>query len=171
MILIQLLKHLKINDILIPQQFGFREGHSCIQQILRVTEYATLEINKNRLTQPLLLDIEITFDSVWHKALIYKMHKIRVPAQIIHIIISYLADRRMYVVVNGTSSTTKIVRPGVPQGSILSPTLYSIFTNDILTTSNTQLAVYADDTAIYASSWYPQQATKYIQHHLNQIIE
>ena len=53
----------------------------------------------------------------------------------------------------------------------LNPTLCSIFTNNITTTSNTQLAVYADETAIYASSWNPQQATKYIQHHLNQIIE
>ena len=99
------------------------------------------------------------------------MHKIQVPAQIINIIISYLADRRIYVVVNGICSTTKTVRAGVPQGSILGPTLYSIFTNDIPTTRNTQLAIYADDTAIYASSWNPQQATKYIQHHLNQITE
>ena len=60
---IQLLKHLKNNNILILQQFGFREGHSCIQQLLRVAEYATLEINKNRLTQLLLLDIEKAFDT------------------------------------------------------------------------------------------------------------
>ena len=48
-----------------------------MQQLLRVTEYTTIELNKNRYTQLTLLEIEEAFDSlsVWHDALIYKLHK------------------------------------------------------------------------------------------------
>ena len=166
---IQLIRYLKNNNIIIQQQFGFREGHSSVQQLLRVTEYATMEANKNRVTQLILLDIEKAFDSVWHKALIYKLQNIGTPSHIIKIIQSYLSNRKMMVTVNGTNSDIKAVKAGVPQGSILGPTLYNIYTNDIPTHSNTQLAVYADDTAIYASSWHPSQATKYIQRHIEQL--
>ena len=170
-ILIQLLKHLNKHNILIPQQFGFREGHSCIHQLLRVTEFAIIEHNKNRCTQLVLLDIAKAFDSVWHDALIYKMHKINTPQHITRIIRSYLSNRNMFVSVKGTNSRLKYIKAGVPQGSILGPLLYNIYTNDIPLSSRTHLAIYADDTAIYTSSWNPSQATKYLQEHLNDILE
>ena len=75
-ILIQLGKHLTQNNIIIPQQYGFREKHSCIHQVLRVAEYITMELNKNRYAQMALLDIEKAFDSVWHDALITKLRRI-----------------------------------------------------------------------------------------------
>ena len=166
----QLLTHLKQNQIIIPQQFGFREKHSCTQQLLRVTEHTIMELNKNRYTQLVLLDVEKAFDSVWHDALIYKLQKIETPEYIIRIIRSYLTNRRMYITVNGVNSLLKHIKAGVPQGSILGPTLYTIYTNDIPTSDKTNLAIYADDTAIY-TSWKPRQATKHIQEHLNTIVE
>ena len=58
-----LLTHLNEHNIIIPQQFGFREKHSCIQQLQRVTEFATIEVNKTRITQLILLDLEKAFDT------------------------------------------------------------------------------------------------------------
>ena len=62
----------------------------------------------------------------------------------------------MYVSINGTNSSTKEIRAGVPQRSILGPVLYNIYTNDIPKTNKTHLAIYADDTVIYTFSWNPQ---------------
>ena len=167
----RLLKHLNINAVIIPQQFGFREKHSCTQQLLRVMEHATIEINKNRITQLILLDIEKAFDSVWHDALIYKLRTIDTPPQLTLMIQDYLSNRRMFVSINGEKSSIKTIRAGVPQGSIIGPTLYNLYTNDIPTSQNTHLAIYADDTAIYSSSWNPRQATQYIQSYLDHVLD
>ncbi|KAK9299919.1 hypothetical protein QLX08_007222 [Tetragonisca angustula] len=163
-ILSHLHTHLRNNNIIIPQQYGFRENHSCIHQLFRVTEFAMIELNKNRTTQLILLDMEKSFDTVWHEALIHKLQKINI------VIKSYLTDRKMFVIIKGTNSTTHNVIIGVPQGSILGSTLFNIYINDIPTTNNTQLAIY-DDTTIYASFWNPRQATKYLQEYIDMISE
>lgn len=64
-------------------------------------------------------------------------------------------------------SESQSVKAGVPQGSILDPTLFNIYINDIPTTKDTQLAIYADDTA----SWNSTQASKYLQTHVNLLTE
>ena len=65
---------------------------------------------------------------------------------------SQLPVKQDLVSVNGTASTTKSVAVGVLQGFILGPLLFIIYINDIPCTQNSHLAVYADDTAIFASS-------------------
>lgn len=73
-ILERLLEHDSENNILIPQQFGFRSKHSTTQQILRITETVSLRFNKDKSTAMTLLDIEKAFDSVWHNALLSCYH-------------------------------------------------------------------------------------------------
>ena len=108
---------------------------------------------------------------IWHDALIHKLRKIDTPQQILNIIQSYLHNRQMFVTINGTKSSIKQVRAGVLRDSILGPMLYNIFTNDIPISNKTQLAIYADDTAVYSSSWSPRQATRNIQAHLDLILD
>ena len=67
------------NKIVIPNQFGFKKKHSTIQQILRITEKASLNFNENKSTGLVLLDIEKAFDSVWHDALIHKLSILKFP--------------------------------------------------------------------------------------------
>ena len=88
------------------------------------------------------------------------------PVSILNII-KTTYDRKVSVSLNGTKSSTKIVTTG----SILSPLLFIIYINDLPTSQNVHTAIYANDTAIYASSWSPNQATIYLQNHINTIIE
>ena len=111
--------------------------------------------------------MEKAFDTVWHEA--YKLNKIKTPITITNLIKSYLKGRKMFVSIKGSNSSIENVKTDVPQKSILGPTLFNIYTNDILTTDKTQLAIYADNIVIY--SWNPNQATKYLQMHINMIIE
>lgn len=77
LILNELNYHESIQKIFIPQQFGFRTGHSTDQQILRITERAAIGFNHNESTGLVLLDLEKAFDSVWHNGLLHKLMKLK----------------------------------------------------------------------------------------------
>ncbi len=116
--------------------------------ILRITEKASLNFNRHRSTGLVLLDLEKAFDSVWHDGLLHKLVKINTPCELIYLIASYLRNRKSYVMVGGKISNTYNVPAGVPQGSLLSPHLFTVFINDIPTPKDCELALYADDTAV-----------------------
>lgn len=90
----------KENQIFIKEQFGFRNQHSTVQQVLRITERASFGFNKNLTTGLVLLDLEKAFDSVWHDGLVYKLSKFKHPKYLIKIILSYLQDRKAFVTFN-----------------------------------------------------------------------
>lgn len=148
-ILNKLSDHENDHNIFIKQQFGFRRKHSTVQQILRITENASLGFNNNQSTGLALLDLEKAFDSVWHDGLVYKLIKFQYPDALISLIISYLKDRKAFVEFEKKKSQTFHIPAGVPQGSLLSPHLFNIFINDIPSNGDCQLAMYADDTALF----------------------
>lgn len=81
---------------------------------------------------------------------------------------SFLENRSCQVSINGKNSAKFDVPAGVPQGSSISPVLYNIFTSDITVPDNgTDLALYADDTAIYSSATYPEIIIRKLQQSLN----
>lgn len=149
----RLIEFIDINNILIPEQFGFRSHHSTVAQLVRLCDYATDAFNYNKYTGLMLFDIEKAFDTMWHKGLIYKMINLKFPNYIIKLIYSYLSNRTFRVIINGASSPEKPINAGVPQGSVIGPVLYILYINNIPKIPKTHLALYADDTAVYTSSW------------------
>ncbi|GBP92119.1 Probable RNA-directed DNA polymerase from transposon BS [Eumeta japonica] len=127
-------------------------AHSCPQQVLRLVEYIT-EGFKIIKTVAVFFDVAKAFDRVWHAGLVYKLHSLQVPDRLIFIIQNFLSNRYFTFRHERTHSTRRLIRAGVPQGSALSPLLYSAYTNDIpRPTSGVQLALFADDTALYYKS-------------------
>ncbi|XP_011699550.1 PREDICTED: RNA-directed DNA polymerase from mobile element jockey-like [Wasmannia auropunctata] len=163
--------HVNTNNVIINEQFGFKPQHSTVLQLLRVSEYFELEINKNRNSAMILLDIKRAFDSVWHKGLLYKLHLQQLPVYLIKIVRDYLSDRSFAVSFQGELSSYLTVAAGIPQGSRLGPLLFNAFANDIPRTTTTQLAVYADDTAVFTSSWSPTLLSHRLQSHVDTIIQ
>ena len=151
-ILSRLKTHEAINNQLMEEQFGFREKHSTLHQLARVTNDISTEFNLKRSTALVLLDIEKAFDTVWHNGLLYKLHNSKIPLYITKVLRQYLKNRTFSVKVNNTSSGKKSIASGVPQGSILGPRLFLYYLNDIPKNDKTKLALFADDTAIYAAS-------------------
>lgn len=94
------------------------------------------------------MDVEKAFDSIWHDGLIYKMNLFNFPKYILKLIRSFCLNRSFQVNVGNSFSSIKFIPAGVPQGSILSPFLYSIYTADIKRPKYTNIALYADDTAL-----------------------
>lgn len=165
---------LKLNQIvpiqnLIPNhQFGFRQKHSTVQQCHRVVNEIMKSLEEKKLCASVFLDVQQAFDKVWHKGLLYKLKK-HLPSQIYLLLKSYLQDRYFQVKTNNALSDYKTIKSGVPQGSVLGPYLYTIFTADIPTTEETIVATFADDTAIMSSHTDPVVATEKLQNHLNLI--
>lgn len=135
------------NDILINQQFGFRPGHSTTKQILRLTEEISFDFNKDLTTGMVSLDANKAFDSVWHNGLLFKLYKMKCPIHILKITQSFLNNRESFVQVKNSKSAKFKLNAGVPQGSVLSPTYFNAYLNDIPTPPGCSKALYADDTS------------------------
>ena len=103
------------------------------------------------------LDISKAFDRVWHKALLAKLPSYGFTPPLCNLISSFLSDRFISVVVDGATSSTFRVSSGVPQGSVLSPTLFLFFINDLLGSPSALIHAFADDSTLHSSSAFPSQ--------------
>lgn len=141
---------IRLNErqIIPPEQFGFRQGQSAVQQLQRISEIISKGFENKQFTVIAFLDVTKAFDKVWTEGLKYKLLRINIPQYLVAIIFSFLEDRKFLVRVNSTTSTVRNIHAGVPQGSILGPTLFNIFTHDIPTLKPTEVALFADDMAV-----------------------
>ena len=86
-----------------------------------------------------------------HRGLIHKLQAYGISGAILNIIKSFLSGRSLKVVLSGSSSKEHMINAGVPQGSVLGPTLFLIFINDLPDDIYCKLGIFADDTTLYSS--------------------
>ena len=153
-ILARLNAHMNMNRIIPHQQHGFRSGYSTITQLHNLKCHIKQSLENRLSTGLILMDIEKAFDRVWHNGLIYKLIRTNTPQYIIRIIYSFLQNRTFEVVVESKTSSQLPVKYGLPQGAVLSPTLYNVYTHDLPIPEDCKIALFADDTAFYTSSRY-----------------
>ncbi|PNF22596.1 hypothetical protein B7P43_G12673 [Cryptotermes secundus] len=144
-------KHIEERDLLNASQFGFRARHSTTLQCMRLADHVTLNFNNKMSTAAVFLDIEKAFDTTWHSGLLFKLSKLEFPNSLTKLIGSFLSKRKFRVSVEGEMSTPREMQAGVPQGSVLSPTLFNLYINDAPHTQGVHLALFADDTCLYAT--------------------
>ena len=101
------------------------------------------------------------FDRVWHTGLFQKPKSYGISGQIFGLVSSFLSNRQLQVVLDGKSSQEYPVNAGVPQGSILGPTLFLLYINDLPDDVICDIAIYADDTTLYSKC---DQASDLRQH-------
>ena len=156
---------------LIPtHQFGFREKHSTIEQVHRVTNVIESTLENKKICAGVFLDVAQAFDRVWHQGLQYKLHR-DLPKQFYEILKSYINERYFRVKFEGEYSQLKNINAGVPQGSVLGPILYLLYTNDIPDTGITDIATFADDTALLAVGYTTKETTSKLQQTVNEVSE
>ena len=96
------------------------------------------------------LDISKAFDRVCHAGLLHKLKSYGISGQIFGLIFSFLSNRRLRVVLDGKSSQEYPVNAGVRQGSILGPSLFLLYINDLPDDVICNIAIFADDTTLYS---------------------
>lgn len=154
---------------LIPDhQFGFRRYHGTIEQVHRIVNQINNALERKTYCAAAFLDVSQAFDKVWHNGLFYKLKSV-LPHHLYEILKSYLTDR-LYLVRQRSECTDLFpINSGVPQGSVLGPVLYLLYTADLPTTRTTSVATFADDTAVLSSHFDPQAAARNLQTNLNMI--
>ncbi|PNF25684.1 hypothetical protein B7P43_G16139 [Cryptotermes secundus] len=155
-----------LNELIPDHQFGFRRKHSTIQQCHRIINKIKTSLEGREYCTSVFLDVQQAFDKVWHAGLLYKL-KTYLPERFYIILKSYLHDRYFQIKLDDDLSDYKPIKTGVPQGSVLGPFLYLIFTADLPQTNDTLIATFADDTAILTSDLDPRRASEKLQYHLD----
>ncbi len=156
--------------IIPDHQFGFRGKHAAIEQIHRVTNTIRTAFENKEYCPAVFLDVSEAFDRVWVQGLLHKISQY-LPEHHVKLIQSYLTDRKFQVHQGDEKSEEKQTEAGVPQGSVLGPLLYLLFTADIPVNPETQVLTFADDTAILAAHENYDQANNNLQKALDSITD
>lgn len=149
---LQMTSFLAEYKILSDFQAGFRAGHSTTTALVHVTDDIARGIDKKEVTALVALDFSKAFDTINHSLLYAKLKYYGFSNSAARFIISYLTDRKQKVHIDDLVSSTQDVTSGVPQGSILGPLLFIVYTNELFNSvKNCQIQAYADDTQVYLS--------------------
>ena len=117
--------------------------------IMELMEDITSAVDRGKLTIG-IIDLKKAFDTVDHNILIEKLEHYGVRGIAKKWITSYLANRKQYVYFNDVNSNQANITCGVPQGSILGPSLFILYVNDMCNVSSLLKSIlFADDTSCF----------------------
>lgn len=131
-------------------QFAYRPYSSTTNALLHLQDRLTTILDEEDAIGAAILSLDFTkaFDTISHRKLIRKLHAFDFPLKFIDWTASYLTDRFQRTVISNTCSKMTIVPSGVPQGSILGPYLFIFYISDLITDTDRNYMMYADDTSI-----------------------
>ena len=112
------------------QKYGFRQGHSTSDLLTSLNHSWVSEVNRGGAVRVLAVDIAGAFDKVSHRGVLHKAASYSITGPLLNWLSDYLYDRKLQAVVGGASSESYKIDAGVPQGSILGPTLFFLYVND-----------------------------------------
>ena len=142
--------HLESNNLLYSHQSTFHPGHSTASLLLYCTDRRFKALDQRQYVAVLFLDVSKAFDTVNHFLLLSKLQHLVLSDSSLSWFNFYISNRSQITNVSGVHSYHGFTLSGVPQGSVLSPTLFSAFINDLHDALlNCSTVLFANDTTIF----------------------
>ena len=112
-------------------QSGFRQAKSTHDHLFRLSQSVMESFNRREHVVAAFLDVEKTFDNVWHNGLRYKIFMLDLPTKVTRWLSDFLVGRVIQVNLNGFLSDEISPIAGLPQGSVVSPLFFLIYVSDL----------------------------------------
>ena len=146
----RLLKFINKHNLLYKFQFGFREQHGTDIALIVLIDKIMQAFNDGEMVLGVFLDLSKAFDTVNHEILLNKLYHYGIRGVANDWFKSYLSNRKQYVSYNDCCSSQRVIKCGVPQGSILGPLLFLLYVNDMVNASQILFSIlFADDTNVF----------------------
>ena len=169
---IRLYNFLMSKHIFYNSQYGFRKHHATAHAIHEFVDNTVNAFDNKLLTLSVFLDLSKAFDTIDHNILLKKLDWYGIRGKALDWFRSYLTDRTQYVKYNNPKSSIKTLPCGVPQGSVLGPLLFIIYTNYLPNCLIvTKAILFADDTTIFLSSQNKQFLYESVNKDLHSLSE
>ena len=167
----RLVWYLESNDLISPIQSGFRSGRSTNDHLIRLETFIRDAFGNREHVVSVFFDLEKAYDTTWRYGILKDLHDLGLRGRLPVFIRSFLEDRTMQVRVGSTLSDFYDQEQGVPQGSILSTTLFNIKINNIVKCldSKTDGSLYVDDFGICYRSKNMRTIERKLQQCINRI--
>ena len=163
--------YLETESIIVPEQAGFRQYKSTEDQTTHLSQVIEDAFQAQKVVLTVFIDLQKAFDKVWKDGLLVKLLRCGIRGNMYQWTKSYLHNRRARVSVDGRCGRKVLLRQGVPQGGVLSPSLFILFINDIVAElpRGVHAALYADDLVLWCNEEYATTATYRMQMALERI--
>ncbi|KAL7647645.1 UNVERIFIED_CONTAM: hypothetical protein RMT77_001245 [Armadillidium vulgare] len=153
-------KHLNSSNLISDRQYGFRKKRSTGDLLSLLSDSWSSALRHFGESFAVALDISKAFDRVLHKALISKLPSFGIYPSLCDLLSDFLSGRFIAAVVDGHRSSFKSINSGVPQGSVLSPTLFLLFINDLLSVTSSPIHSYTDDSTLHFSFHFERRPSQ-----------
>ena len=171
MINTRLVWYLETEGLLSPFQFGFRKNRSTLDPLLQLSNQIQQGFASKCQTIGVFFDLEKAYDTTWRYGIVKQLYKMGICGNMIRFIQSFLSNRYLKVKVGNSISSPFLQEEGVPQGSVLSVTLFAVAINSILEEVSPPVkgSLFVDDLAVYVTSYDAVSACNFLQKSINKI--
>lgn len=161
--------YLENHELLPPMQFGFRKMHSTTDSLIRLTSDINTALNSGDTVIAVFFDMHKAYDTTWRYGILRELHNLGIRGHLGIFIKNFLSLRLFKTRICGSHSEEHIQDEGVPQGSVLSCTLFSVAINKILSTlpAGVKGSLYVDDFMIYTAGRYFPRMQRQLQLAIN----